>query len=272
MLNILLFCVKFFFDFVKCLADYLNVTYYISYPMKILQISLPVAFLFFVCGCTVTTTTDMNGNSTKSVSIGWSEPKAFGSVLSDSSFPKLQETNTSQNLFYFSGFGSHQPQLSTMDNIVQGEVKHSASIDVDFALSADYNQDASERYVLALRFEKDQFPYQPKTSDTVLTLSLDSEILNLNPNRVNDLSKTKTITKTVNGSTEQQKYDRHFLSIDFFIDEATIDKITHSKTIMLQLLFSGSETVSATLAKSNYVVLNEFSTVLKEVNESIAKN
>lgn len=238
--------------------------------MKIVNTSLTLALLFFICGCTVTTTTDMNGNSTKSVSVGWSQPKAedpFDTISNHYSLPKLQETNTSKNIFYFSGFGSHKSQLSTMDNIVQGRINDMSSIDIDFALSADYNQDTSERYVLAFRFEKDKFPYKPKTSDTALTLSLDSHVVRLNPNRVDDFSKTKTITKTVNGSTEQQKQDRHFISIDFFVDEETIHKITDSKNIMFKLRFAESETIDAILTTNNYIVLNEFSAVLKEMRK-----
>jgi hypothetical protein len=253
----------------ECLLIIYMRMYNPSYYMKILSNSLTFALLFFICGCTVTTTTDMNGNSTKSVSVGWSQPKAedpFDRISKHYSSPKLQETNTSKNIFYFSGFGGHKSQLSTMDNVVQGRINDEGTIDVDFALSADYNQDTSERYVLAFRFEKDKFPYQPKSANTTLVLSLDSQVMNLSPNGVNDFSKTKTITQTINGSTEQQKQDRHFISIDFFVDEETMYKITDSKKVTFKLRFAESETVGATLTKNNYIVLNEFSSVLKEIN------
>jgi hypothetical protein len=237
--------------------------------MKISNVFLAMSLLVLICGCTVTTTTDMNGNSTKSVSVDWSQPKLedpFDRISKHVSLPKLQKTNTSKNIFYFPGFGGHKAKLFTMDNVVQGRINGEGSIEVDFALSADCNQDTRERYVLAFRLEKDKFPYKPKSANTTLVLSLDSQVMNLNPNGVNDLSKTKTITQTINGSTEQQKQERHFISIEFFVSEETMYKITDSKKVDFKLNFTESGFIDAALAKNNYAVLNEFATILKEMN------
>lgn len=120
--------------------------------------------------------------------------------------------------------------------------------------------------MIALRFEKDQFPYQPTHSNTRLELYCDTQVIHLNPDDVTDFSKTKSVTTTVNGSTENQQQVKYFISLDFYVDEKTLLQIINSKKITFNCDIDDTQAVKASFTQTNYTILKEFAETLKQMN------
>lgn len=233
--------------------------------MKGFKTTILMASLFFLGACTVTTTTDKDGNVSKSYSFGSS-----GSSRDDL-FAKVSDLHTSHlgklkqydSIHYFSGFGDHKASISTVDNIISGRENYDEKVDLDFHLKADFNNTPEERYLLSILIEKNSFSHTVKTSDQ-LSLILGSTKLVLKPSYISDFFKSSSRSVTTNGSESFQKEVRDFLAINFNIDEQLIEQILESRDTRFDLTLSDGTTISGKLGQKNYEIQKEFSKALSE--------
>lgn len=233
--------------------------------MAIFYNFLYLTCVLFLSSCTYTVSTNSNGEKTRSLSFP-SESKnetPITAMMTKRSFPQMKTSDmiSSKNIFYLPAMFKSQARLSTLNNVVRGQVGDSEAYAIEIVLAVDYNQSETEQNSLHLRVEKASFPYEFSLSD-VLTLSTSTAFLSVSPTHVQEV--TRTETKSVNNIEE--KVCRYFTSLVFNLSEEEMDRIIHADKLQLDLSFlSGTSSIHADLEELNMNIVREFREALEQI-------